>query len=202
MKIYSMLIIAIFMARLLFAQSVPSLYTDIKAHEVGDVLSVIIVETANASRESKTNSSTRSGFDIEAGSSGNLANFLPMFGGSSAMSSNTDDTDGTAQKERLTGRITVRIVEKTAGGIYRIEGERNLGVNGETNLMKLSGFVRGRDISANNTIYSYSIADAKITYRKSGITNRFFKPGTISKLFTYALGALMVAAGAGYFAFN
>lgn len=184
------------------AQTVPSLFSDIKAREVGDVLSVIIVENANASRESNANSATRTGFDVNAGTSGNLADFLPVFGGSSDMATTADNKDQTAQKERLTGRISVRIVEKTPSGMLKIMGERKLGVNGEDNLMQLEGYVRQRDITTANTIFSYNIADAKITYRKSGITNRFLKPGTMSKLFTYLIGGVMVAAGAGYFAFK
>ncbi len=184
------------------AQQSRSLFSDIKAAQVGDVLSVIIAESANASRESKSRSSSNSGFEAGASSSGNLSDFLPVFGGSSSMSSNHSGTDGTEQKDQLTGRITVRIIEETQGGMFKIKGERQLGVNGSENVMKLQGYIRPRDISTDNTIFSYEIADAQITYRKSGITNRFLKPGTISKVLTYAVGGLMVAAGAGYFVFQ
>lgn len=183
-------------------QNAGSLFTDIKAGNVGDVLSVIIVETANASRESKSNNSSKSDMDLDAGAKGNVASVLPSFGASSSLSSSYNGSDGTEQKERLTGRITVRIIEKTEGGMFKIKGERKLGVNGEENLMRLEGLVRPRDITTENTIYSYNIADAKITYRKSGIMNSFIKPGTFSKIFTWLIGGVMVAAATGYFVFN
>jgi len=185
-----------------FAQSIGSLYADIKASQVGDVLTVIIVETANASRESKSKSQSKSGMQLDAGTSGNLADFLPVFGGSSNYASNYNGSDGTEQRDKLTGRITVRIIELTESGMFKIKGERKLGVNGEDNVMDLEGYVRPKDITTNNTIYSYNIADAQINYRKGGFTNKFLGQGTVTKTVTWLLGGLMVAAGAGYFAFK
>ncbi len=184
------------------AQSVNSLYSDIKAHQVGDVLSVIISENANALRESKSSSSSNTDMSIGAESKGNIANFIPVFGGSGKIASDYKGQDGNEQRDRLTGRITVRIVEKTDNGMFRIKGERKIGVNGDANFMRLEGFIRPRDITAENTIFSYNVADAKITYRRSGIANSIFPPGTFPKLFTWLLGGLMVAASAGYFAFK
>lgn len=183
-------------------QDVGSLYADIKAAEVGDVLSVIIVETANASRESKSNSTSQSDMKVGASTSGNIVDFLPVFGGGSELSSNYTGADGTEQKDRLTGRITVMIVEKSQNGLFKIKGERRLNVNGEENLMELEGYVRAKDITTENTVYSYNIADAQITYRKGGLTDGFIKQGTMTKMFTWLIGGLMVAASAGYFAFK
>lgn len=178
-----------------------SLYTDIKAREVGDVLSVIIVENANASRESSTQSKSKSEMGMEAGTSGNVVDFLPLFGGSSSMSTSYDGGDGTQQKDQLTGRITVRITEKAGAGMFRIKGERSLNVNGEENLMELEGFVRARDITTNNSIYSYNIADAQITYKKGGITN-VVNDGFFSNFFVRVIGLAMVAASLGYLTLN
>lgn len=184
------------------AQGIPSLYSDIKAHQVGDVLSVIIVENANASRQSKSDSKLSSEIGMDAKSSGNIADFLPVFGGSGSFNSRHQGQDGTAQSDRLTGRISVRIVEQTENGMFKIQGERKLNVNGEENLMKLEGFVRPRDITSANTVYSYNVADARITYRKSGLGQSFLKTRTITKVFSFALAGLMVAASTGYFVFK
>jgi len=200
----SMLIINILfiLAGVLPAQTMPSLFSDIKARNVGDVLSVILAENAYAAQEFKNNSQTNSGTKFDAGSTGNIANFLPVFGGSGSYGSDYRGTDGSQQKDRLTGRITVRIVERTDGGMLLIKGEREVGVNGEDNIMLLEGYVRDKDISTDNTVYSYHIADAKIDYRKGGITDSFIKPGTFPKMFSFLVGGLMVAAGAGYFVFS
>ncbi len=199
MKVFVFILIGTLLAS---AQTITSLYSDIKAHQVGDVLSVIIVEKANATRQSKSNSKLRSETGVEAKSSGNIADFLPVFGGSGSFDSKHQDEDGSAQSDRLTGRISVRIVEKTENGMLKIKGERKLNINGEENLMKLEGFVRPRDITAANTVYSYNIADAKITYRKSGLGQSYIKTRTVTKVLSFALAGLMVAASAGYFVFK
>lgn len=199
MKIIMFFISFIFFSCQLFAQG--SLYTDLKAMQVGDVLSVIIVENANASRESSSQSKSKSQMDLEASTSGNVADFLPLFGGSSSMSTSYDGGDGTQQKDQLTGRITVRITEKTESGMFKIKGERTLNVNGEENLMELEGFVRARDISTNNSVFSYNIADAQITYKKGGITN-VVNDGFFSNIFVRVVGLAMVAASLGYLTLN
>ena len=179
-----------------------SLFSDMKAAAVGDVLSVILAENANASRNTKSSSSHDSDMNINAGTSGNVADFLPVFGGSSSIGSSYKGQDGTQQNDRLTGRISVRIIEVTGNGMFKVKGERKLGVNGTDNLMRLEGFVRPRDITTENTVYSFNVADAKITYRNGGLTDGLLSKGITGKVFTWLLGGLMVAAATGYFAFN
>ncbi|MCP4708612.1 MAG: flagellar basal body L-ring protein FlgH, partial [Planctomycetes bacterium] len=103
-------------------------------------------------------------------------------------------TEGTEQKERLTGKITATIVEQNPGGLLRIEGERIVEVNGEENLMRLSGLVRSKDIRSDNSLYSYNVADANITYRKTGLVNKMAKPGKIQRLGTWLLGTGLIIA--------
>lgn len=202
MKFMTVFLTVILGVSLSSAQSLTSLYTDIKAHQVGDVLSVIVAERTNANRESKSTSQLNSEIGMEAGSKGNIADFLPIFGGSGSFKSKHNGQDGTSQADRLTGRLSVRIVKKLDNGMFEIKGERKLNVNGEENLMKLHGFVRPRDISSANTVYSYNIADAQITYRKTGLGQSIIKTKSIVKFITFSLAGLMVAASTGYFMFK
>lgn len=172
-----------------------SLFSDIKAHNTGDVITVLVVEHANASRESKVESSSNSDFSASGSAKGNLTDFLPLFGASSKIDNNYDGEEGTEQSEKLTGKISATIVEEPGDGLFRIKGERVLEVNGEQNVMKLEGLVRGRDIHTDNTVYSYNVANAKIVYRKGGLSNKFFKPGTFQKILTWSLGAGLIVLG-------
>jgi len=132
-----------------------SLYADVKARVVGDVLSVIIVESANASQESKSKNRSDSDMKANASVSGNVTDFLPVFGANSSYGSSYNGSNGSEQKDRLTGKITVRITERTDNGMLKIKGERKLEVNGESNLMQLEGYVRARDITTYNTVLSH-----------------------------------------------
>jgi flagellar L-ring protein precursor FlgH len=188
-----MMLLATPLAAQLTDMTGPSLYSDIKAHNVGDVVTILIVETANASRESRVERSSQSDVSASGSVTGNLTNFLPLFGASSSLSSSHDGSEGTQQKEQLTGKISASIVEKTENGLLRIQGERLLEVNGELNLMRLEGLVRPRDIRSDNTVYSYNIAEAKIVYKKGGLTNKLVKPGTVQRWSTWFFGAGLLA---------
>lgn len=165
-----------------------SLYTDIKGYDIGDVVTILVMESANAARESKISSISSSSVGTEGSVKGNLWDFLPLFGASSKVSSDHTGAEGTQQKEKLTGRISAIIVEKTENGMLRIQGEKLVEVNGEKNIMKIEGYIRPRDIGENNTVYSYNIANAKIIYKKAGIKNKLVKPGTFQRLITWGLG--------------
>ena len=172
-----------------------SLFSDIKAHDKGDVITVLIVEHANASRESKVETSSEADMSMSGKSDGNITQFLPLFGASSNIDNSYDGEEDTEQSDRLTGKISATIVEEPNSGLYKIKGERILEVNGETNLMQMEGLVRDRDIQTDNTVYSYNVANAKIVYRKKGIKNRFIKPGTFQRILTWGLGAGLVVIG-------
>jgi flagellar L-ring protein precursor FlgH len=158
-----------------------SMFTDIKAHDIGDVITVLIAEMSNASRESSASISASSGLGADGSVSGNLSSFIPLFGMSTNISENHNDDEGTSQTEMVTGKITATITEKNPNGLLKIEGSRKVNVNGETNIMQISGFVRDRDISAQNTVYSYYIAEADIRYKKTGLVNKVSNATKIRK---------------------
>jgi len=167
------------------------MYSDIKAYSVGDVVTVLVVEIARASRESSVESSSKSKMATDGAINGDLGKytkFLPAFGLSSGLSNSHDGSEGTRQNEQLAGKISAMVTEITGNGMLKIKGERVVEVNGEKNLMKLEGLVRPRDIRTDNTVYSYKIADASITYKKDGIVNNIIKPGRFQRWVTWVVG--------------
>lgn len=167
-----------------------------KAYQVGDVVTILIVESANATRQSKIESEGKTDLSAEGKINGNLTGFLPLFGMASSTNQSHKGSEGTEQQDRLTGKISARIVEQTTNGMYKLVGERLIEVNGESNLMQVEGYVRPRDITHDNTVYSYNLADAKIIYRKheTGL-GKNLKPGVGQRALTWLLGVgLLVAA--------
>ena len=169
-----------------------SIYSDIKAHNIGDLITVHIIESSNASRESKVNSSNSSGMDLDGSVAGSLTDYLPLFGASSKISNSLDGSEGTEQKDQLTGRISATIIEKTGSGMFLIKGKRILEVNGEKNTIKLEGYVRERDITTENTVFSYNIANANIVYSKGGIVESIVNPRKVQKWLTWGIGLGLV----------
>jgi flagellar L-ring protein precursor FlgH len=172
--------------------SVTSIYSDIKAHNIGDLITVHIIESSNASRESKVNSSSSTDMSMDGSVAGTLTDYLPLFGASSKISNILDGSEGTEQKDQLTGRISVTIMEETENGMFFIKGKRILEVNGEMNTIQLEGYIRERDISTDNTVFSYNIANAEIIYRKGGTLENVVNPRKMQKWLTWGVGLGLV----------
>ena len=172
--------------------SVTSIYSDIKAHNVGDLITVHIIESSNASRESKVNSSSSTDMSMDGSVAGTLTDYLPLFGAASKISNILDGSEGTEQKDQLTGRISVTIMEETENGMFFIKGKRILEVNGEMNTIQLEGYIRERDISTDNTVFSYNIANAEIIYRKGGTLENVVNPRKVQKWLTWGVGLGLV----------
>jgi len=172
--------------------SVTSIYSDIKAHNVGDLITVHIIESSNASRESKVKSSSSTDMSMDGSVAGTLTDYLPLFGAASKISNILDGSEGTEQKDQLTGRISVTIMEETENGMFFIKGKRILEVNGEMNTIQLEGYVRERDISTDNTVFSYNIANAEIIYSKGGTLENVVNPRKVQKWLTWGVGLGLV----------
>ncbi|MCS7180822.1 MAG: flagellar basal body L-ring protein FlgH, partial [bacterium] len=83
----------------------------------------------------------------------------------------------------ITGVIMGKVVEITESGLYKIEGEKEIDVNGSKQIIKISGYVRNEDISEENTIYSSNISDMKLTFIGKGFIEEKRKPGILTRLF-------------------
>jgi len=152
----------VLMAQNLMAQR--SLYSDVKAHQVGDVITVVLTENirGSSSSDSRQNSSRE-------GSSSNSfdGSILPSsatFGANSSVEFSTDERVSANQRQLLTGTLSVRIEDVEPGGNFLISGNRSMEISGELYQMSLTGYIRGTDINDANEILSYRIANADIVY--------------------------------------
>ena len=81
--------------------------------------------------------------------------------------------------------MAVRVVGVQPNGDLVIEGTKVLGINNDKEMLILTGIVRSQDITRENTVYSYQIADAQITYRGKGIAANGGKPGWIMRFLNW-----------------
>jgi len=77
-----------------------------------------------------------------------------------------------SRNEKFSTTISARIVKVLENGNYFIEGSRELLINGDKQIIKVSGVIRPYDIDQFNTINSKYIADAKILYETEGDIHR------------------------------
>ncbi|MDY0191435.1 MAG: flagellar basal body L-ring protein FlgH [Desulfuromonas sp.] len=167
-----------------------SLFVDNRAGHVGDILTVVIAEQAEASKEASTSTgrSTSASADITSlfGLESNIANINKAIDPSNLISAGyTNDfagTGSTSRKEDLVATLTTRVVEVLPNGTLRISGSKSVTVNHEQQLIHLSGIVRQQDITVGNLINSKYILDANIVYTGKGVIDEKQKPGWLLRL--------------------
>ncbi len=161
-----------------------SFYADTRAHRVGDIITIHIVEYSQGSNEADSRTQKDSWIGLNTKGSGPLG-FIPI--GGFGLQNKVDFT-GRGESNRkgsLRGKMTARITSVDDNGNFAIRGNREIIVNNEKQMMVLDGTIRPEDISKQNIIMSYQIADAKISYNGSGPTVRSQKPGWITRIFNW-----------------
>jgi flagellar L-ring protein FlgH len=155
-----------------------SLVSNFKAHRVGDIITIMIVEESTANATAKTDANNKS--EVSGGPG---LGFLDVITNWGINTENKYTGDGRTQRTgNLNAEITARITEVMHNGDYRLAGTRMVDINGERQLIEISGICRSRDILPDNTIYSTYIADARIAYNGTGVVNATSEPGVITKL--------------------
>jgi flagellar L-ring protein precursor FlgH len=163
----------------LFNGSGRSMFSDVKAFNVGDIVTIIITETSSATSTANTSTSKESNTSVGPGTGKILKQFPPLsFQGSGANTA----AGTTARTGTLIASMTARVVRVLPNGNLEIEGMREIMVNSENQKMVLTGTVRAVDIAPDNTIRSTFIADAKIRYEGKGIIGQKQREGVISRL--------------------
>lgn len=161
-----------------------TLFSDHRAHGVGDIITIEIVEVAQASNEASTELKNDQANEISASGSGPL-DFIPLTGLSSEIKNDYSGEGKTSRKGNLKAKITARITNILPNGNFLIEGTRIVDVNGEKQTTVLTGVIRPQDITPQNTVYSFNIADAQITYTGRGSVQSAQKPGILARIFQW-----------------
>lgn len=168
-----------------------SLYSDIKAHRVGDVITIILTENISGSSNSDANTASNSSGSASSGVSSNFVPFKPVFGADVNVDYNSDERVSANQQQLLRGTISVRIEEVEENGDLFVSGTRSTEINGELHKMTVNGYVRPSDINDANQVLSYRIANADISYlKKGGIRETRNKLGIGRKIVWGAVGVL------------
>ncbi len=187
------------MGSIYFPKEGLSLYQDIKARKVGDIITVLLTEKTNATKTSNNKYEKQSQETLpEPGILSTTTKFdfpkqLPIplattdnLGLATTISGDTKFT-GTAdatQNNQLIGTITVTVTQVYPNGNLHVRGEKWININEGDEFVRVSGIIRTEDISPDNQIDSNRIADARISYSGRGSFANSSKPGWLMKILT------------------
>ena len=90
---------------------------------------------------------------------------------------------GANAKNTFNGVITVTVIDVLPNGNLLVSGEKQMLINQGTEFIRFSGVVNPRTVSANNTIASTQVADARIEYSAKGYIDEAQTMGWLQRIF-------------------
>ena len=169
-----------------------TLFQDLRARNVGDIVTIKITEKTSALKEATTSTSRSSSMDagiqkffgvpLKFGMSDFLGQRQPF---SPEVESSYDAAfDGSGKTRRsgeLSAIISARVVDILPNGNLVLEGKKDTIVNNELQFVVLSGIIRPEDINEENTVLSTMISDARIEYSGKGVIADEQGPGWLRR---------------------
>jgi len=152
------------------------MFTDAKARDIGDLVTVLVSEKTNATRSLGTKkskaSSHKTSVNALLGYETSLSNANPNFKPGAAFDVSDDKSfDGsgsTNNSDTLTASITAVVTKVYPNGNMLVRGRRQVTINQQPQKLTFSGIVRPNDIAPDNTIASAKVAQAVISYGGGG----------------------------------
>ena len=159
-----------------------SLFSDYKAVNLGDAITIVVVESSQASNAAQKSTGRESNIDF--GFSGGVDNSEFPNVDLDVGSRNEFEGSGSAKASGMVRtKLSALIDSVLSNDLVRIRGSRKIVVNDEEQMITIKGLVRTSDISSENTVLSYNISEAEIIFKSEGQISSVQEPGWITKLF-------------------
>jgi flagellar L-ring protein precursor FlgH len=163
-----------------------SLFEDVKARRVGDTLTIRLAEKTQASKSASSDASKESSVDTGVpiiGGKGITRNGKDILNSEWETEQDFAGKGSSSQSNSLSGNITVTVAEVHSNGNLLVRGEKWLTLNQGEEFVQISGIVRPVDIASDNSVDSYKVADARITYSGQGTLADANRPGLLTRFF-------------------
>ena len=158
-----------------------NVFSDRKAQDVGDILTIVISESTSIS-DTRSNSNSKSGkSSLDAG-----VGIFDFIKAASIGGSDSFKADGAASSRNTTNaNVTVTVVDVQANGNLVLEGTQSIWNNKNEHKITFKGICRPEDVTANNTIPSTKIAGATVRFDGKGPLNAKQRQGILTQIFNF-----------------
>lgn len=156
------------------------LVADARPVNVGDLVTISITETNQASEIANTAPSRDSGVKVGINSLFGLSFPMKAFTNKDvnvdtavdATLGNSSNGQGkTERQSSFTSYLTARVIQVLPNQNLMIQGQRQMRINNETEVVRLTGIIRPQDIDRTNTVPSTKMAEARVTISGAGVVS-------------------------------
>jgi flagellar L-ring protein precursor FlgH len=166
-----------------------NMFWDTKARRVGDVVTIVLVETTNfQGQETRTlkkntinNANAAMNGTWKQGSTINHS-FAGTFGSNWTSDRELNGTSNLQSNRALTDNMAVQVIQVMANGNLVVEGFRTRVIQGEERTIRVSGIIRPNDIGVNNTVQSQFVGNLTLEYFGKGIESSYTANGWFGRI--------------------
>jgi flagellar L-ring protein FlgH len=159
------------------------LFEDRRPRTIGDILTIVLDEEVSASKNSQSNANRSGNSSLNLAQLPDILDVLAEYGFDVSGASDFAGGGGSQANNSFTGTITVSVLEVMNNGNMRVRGEKQIAINQGTEFIRFSGVVNPRTITAQNTVPSTQVADARIEYVGDGYINEAQHMGWLQRFF-------------------
>jgi len=171
----------------IFAQGTDvTLWNNVTARNVGDTLTVRLAESTEAEKSATTTASKSSKADLAGPTIAGrpvTVDGVPVLEMGMNNSQDFSGNGASTQSNKLDGFITVTVHKRLSNGNLLVRGQKWVGINSGREYVRLQGIVRPSDIAPDNSVLSWRVADAYISYGGQGTVANASKPGWLFRFF-------------------
>ncbi len=162
-----------------------NLFSDDKAYQVGDIITIKVVENISGSGSANSQSSRDTSVNLDFPSptlmGKPLVNQQPIAGMNAGSKNNFKGTGKTDRKASLIATISARVVKVYPNGNLFIVGKKIIKINEDEQVLRISGIVEPTNIEQDNSILSSRISDMYIEYNGKGFIADNQRPGWLAQ---------------------
>ena len=168
-------------------QWMSSLFADVRARSVNDLVTVHVIENIVASgaadssldKDSSANASVGRVFGIDP----KFADwFDPTALARYSASTGFKGSGATTRTGTLSAVITARVAEVLPNGDLVVEGVREIDINGDRQIIVLTGVIRTADVGPGNVVPSTAVGQMRIRYFGRGLIKDNLTPGWLVRI--------------------
>jgi flagellar L-ring protein FlgH len=159
-------------------------FEDRRARQVGDSVTIQIVENVTASQKSTSTVNRNSSVDaaITALPFNDLSG-LAKFDVGASTNNNFSGKGGTESANTFSGSITATVIEVLPNGHMVVAGEKQIGVNQNVDVLRFSGTIDPRMMQPGSIISSTQVSDVRVESRGRGAQGEAQTVGWLSRFF-------------------
>jgi flagellar L-ring protein precursor FlgH len=159
-------------------------FEDRRARQVGDTVTIQIVENVTASQKSTSTVNRNTSVDgaVTALPFNDLSG-LSKFNVGASTNNNFSGKGGTESANTFAGSITATVVELLPNGHMVVTGEKQIGVNQNVDVLRFSGTVDPRMVQPGSVISSTQVANVRVESRGRGAQGEAQTVGWLSRFF-------------------